>query len=303
MSKTSLKLIDAHCHINFNAYKDDADEVIARSLGQGIGMVAVGSQSTTSRRAVEYADRHDGIWAVIGLHPIHLFEQEVDEDEVGEDIRFRSRGEVFDPDFYRSLIQGSDKVVGIGECGLDYYHMPVGVDPGEFIRRQEQIFRAQIDLALEFGLPVMIHSRDAADGSTDVHSDIRTILADYRDRGRPVSGDVHCFSGTIDDMRRYVDLGMYVSFTGNLTYKPRRQDIEKGETLEDVARQAPVDRILVETDAPYLTPVPHRGERNEPAFVAFVADRLAALKGMDTDEMRRRLLQNTADFFGLILRE
>lgn len=298
MPETMLRLIDVHCHINFSAYKDDADEVIRRSLEQGIGMFAVGSQSTTSRRAVEYADRYDGVWAIIGLHPIHLFEQDVDEvEEGGEDARFRSRAEAFDPDFYRALIRSSGKVVGIGECGLDYYHVPTGVDPDEFRRRQDAAFRAQIDLALEFDLPIMIHSRDAADGSTDVHGDIKAILTEYRDAGRAVKGDVHCFSGTAQDMRDYIDLGLYVSFTGNLTYKPRKADIEKGETLQDIARETQLDRILAETDAPYLTPVPHRGERNEPSFVRHVADKLAELKGIEKAEVYARLMENTRGLF------
>jgi len=295
-----MKLIDAHCHINFSAYKDDADEVIRRSLEQGIGMFAVGSQSTTSRRAVEYAARYDGVWAVIGLHPDHLFEQLIDESETGgESIHFRSRAEVFDPDLYRALIKESGKVVGIGECGLDYYHMPEGADPDEFQRRQDAAFRAQIDLALEFDLPLMIHSRNAADGSTDVHRDIRAILAEYRDIGNPVKGDIHCFSGTVADMREYIALGMYISFTGNLTYKPRKADVERGETLWDVAREAPLDRILVETDAPYLSPVPHRGERCEPAYVRHVADKLAELKGLPPEEIYARTLENTKRLFGI----
>ncbi|MEA3249473.1 MAG: TatD family hydrolase [Patescibacteria group bacterium] len=295
-----MRLIDVHCHVNFSAYKDDAEDVIRRSLEQGVGMFAVGSQSTTSKRAVEYADRHDGVWAVIGLHPIHLFEQEVDEVEAGgEDAHFRSRAEVFDAEFYRGLIKGSDKVVGIGECGLDYYHVPAGVDADEFRRRQEVAFRVQIDLALEFGLPIMIHSRNAADGSTDVHADIMEILAEYRDIGNPVKGDVHCFSGTVADMRKYVELGMHISFTGNLTYKPRKVDIEKGETLHDVARETPLDRLLVETDAPYLTPASHRGERNEPAFAIHVADKIAELKGIEPEEVYSQTLENTKRLFAI----
>ncbi|MFC1638970.1 TatD family hydrolase [Patescibacteria group bacterium] len=292
-----LKLIDAHCHINFSAYRDDADEVISRSLDEGIGMFAVGSQSTTSRRAVEYADRFDDVWAVIGLHPIHLFEQDVDESETpgGEGAQFRSRAEEFDEKFYRGLIKGSDSVVGIGECGLDYYHRPGGVDSDEFRARQQDAFRAQIELALDTGLALMIHSRDAADGSTDVHGDIIALLREYADRG--LRGDVHCFSGSPDQAQEYLKLGLYLSFTGNVTYKPRRSDIERGWTLEDVVRAVPPERILVETDAPYLTPVPHRGERNEPRYVRYVAERIAEIKGLARDDFSEQTLQNTRELF------
>ncbi|MBU0625362.1 TatD family hydrolase [Patescibacteria group bacterium] len=298
MSKQQLQLFDIHCHINFNAYKDDAAEVIQRSLEQGIGLFAVGSQASTSRRAVEYANHYENVWAVVGLHPIHLFEQRIDETEAGGELaHFRSRSEQFDIDYYRQLANSSDRVVSIGECGLDYYHVPAGVDWAEFRQLQEQAFRVQIDLALELDVPIMIHSRNAADGSTDVHADIRTILQEYATAGQPLKGDIHCFSGTVQDMREYIDLGMYISFTGNLTYKPRRVDIERGETLWDVARAAPLDRILVETDAPYLSPIPHRGERNEPAHVRYVIQKLAEIKNMPIEKVEQQIRENVQCLF------
>lgn len=297
---SDYRLIDIHSHINFNAYKEDAEEVIHRSLEQGIGMFAVGSQSTTSRRAVEYAEKYDGIWAVIGLHPIHLFEQDVDESESGEElVRFKSRSESMDLDYYRELARNTEYVVGVGEIGLDYYHVPSGVDFDEFKMVQEQAFRDQIDLALELGLPVMVHSRDSADRDTDVHADIRSVLEDYVNAGKPVRGDIHCFSGGIQDLEKYLELGFYVSFTGNLTYKPRKSDLEKGETLQDVAKAVPLDRVLVETDAPYLSPVPHRGERNEPAYVQHVIGKLAELKGLPVDQVERQVRENVRQLFGV----
>jgi len=298
MDIDKLSLIDIHSHINFSAYKDDSEEVINRALEQGIGMFAVGSQSTTSQRAVEYAEKYDGVWAIIGLHPIHLFEQDVDESEAGEElVKFKSRAEVADVDFYRQLAKGSNKVVGIGEIGLDYYHVPEGVDWVEFKQLQIDAFKAQIDLALELDVAIMIHSRNAPDDSTDVHADIREILKEYVDAGKKLRGDVHCFSGGVQDMHEYVKLGFHVSFTGNLTYKPRKADIERGETLHDVARAAPLEKILVETDAPYLTPVPHRGERNEPAYVRHVAEKLAELKDMELEDVEKQLMKNTRELF------
>ncbi|MFH1047553.1 MAG: TatD family hydrolase [Patescibacteria group bacterium] len=298
MNELDFRLIDVHSHINFSAYKDDATQVVQRSVERGIGMFAVGSQATTSQRAIEYAKKFAGVWAIIGLHPIHLFEQDIDESEAGEElVKFHSRTEVFSVEFYRQLAQSCDKVVGIGEIGLDYYHVPASIDPSEFRARQEQAFRAQIDLALELDVPVMVHSRNAPDGSTDIHADIRKILREYIDAGRPLRGDIHCFSGTVQDMQEYIALGFYVSFTGNLTYKPRQADIERGEILWDVARAAPLDRILVETDAPYLTPVPHRGERNEPAYVQYVCDKLAELKGLPSEQVERQVRENTRKLF------
>jgi TatD DNase family protein len=301
MNINQLNLIDAHCHINFSAYKDDAPEVIRRSIEQGIGMFVVGSQAATSQRAVEYANRYEEIWAIIGLHPIHLFEQQIDETEAGGELaHFRSRAEKFTVDFYRQLARSTQKVIAIGECGLDYYHLPADVDRNEFCQRQETVFRALIELALELSVPVMIHSRDAADGSTNVHADIRAILKEYIDAGRPLKGNVHCFSGKIIDMQKYLELGMYISFTGNLTYKPRRIDLECGETLWDVAQATPLDRVLVETDAPYLSPVPHRGERNEPVYVKLVAEKLAEIKNLPIEKVERQIMENIHNLFGNI---
>lgn len=283
-----LKRIDAHSHVNFNAYKDDAEEVIARALADGTGMLAVGSQITTSARAVEYAESHDGIWAVVGLHPTHLFEHFVDDGE----ISYKSRKETFDPDVYRSLIKRSPKVIGIGECGLDYYRAPKNVPREEMRRRQEQAFRGHLDLAIELGLPIMMHCRDA-------HGDLAAILESYAAAGRRVRGDIHCFTGTWAEAERYLNLGLYISFTGIITFPPTAAQKAKGETLQDVVRKVPLERMLIETDAPYLAPVPHRGKRNEPSYVRHVGETAAALKGLPVEEVEARTLKNTIDLFGL----
>ena len=288
MAPAALKLIDAHCHVNFNAYKDDAETVIRCSLEQGIGLITVGTQSITSAAAIDLAEKYDGVWSIIGLHPSHLFEQEVDEDETS----FHGREEAFDGGRYRELVKSSSKVVALGECGLDYYHRPEKIGEAEFKARQAEVFRSHLDLSLELDLPVMIHCRDA-------HDDVIAILTEYRAAGRPVRGDIHCFTGTWNDARRYLDLGLYISFTGIVTYPPRAADKAKGEILADIARQVPLDRILVETDAPYLSPVPHRGERNEPAHVRFVAAEIAKIKRLPVEEVERLTLKNTVELFGL----
>lgn len=283
-----MKLIDTHSHINFNAYRNDADEVIRRALDSGIGMFAVGSQITTSERAVEYAKRYDDIWAVIGLHPIHLFEQEVDEEE----IKFKSREETFDAARYEALARSSDKVVAIGECGLDYYRMPAGIDESIFRTVQKNAFRAQVDLALKLDLPIMVHCRDA-------HDDLADILEEYKGGERKVSGQIHCFTGTVAEAMRYITLGMYISFTGIITFPVKNLTLETGETLLDVVKEVPLDRIIVETDAPYLSPVPNRGKRNEPAWVRHIAEKVAEVKGLTFDDVAKATLKNTKDLYGL----
>jgi TatD DNase family protein len=296
-----LRLIDAHCHVNFRAYRDDAEAVIRRSLERGIGMITVGSQQDTSRSAVETAKRFDGVWAIVGLHPIHLFKTPVDEEE----NEFMSRAENFDVDFYRKLADESNgKVVGIGECGLDYFHVPAGASRDEFIERQKNQFRVQLDLARDVGLPVMIHSRDPrpeeAAGWPSPHDDILDILFEYAAADRSVAGDVHCFGGTWEQAERYLELGFHISFTGNITFPPRKRDLAAGlMTAPELARRVPLERLLVETDAPYLAPVPHRGERNEPAYVEFVAREIARLRGISFEELAAATLANTKRLFRL----
>jgi len=290
-NKTAVRLIDAHCHLNFNAYKEDAAAVIGRSLDKGIGLIAVGTQSATSSSAVELAGKYDGVWAIIGLHPIHLFSHEVDEEEEA----FRSRSEKFDADLYRRLARSSSKVVALGECGLDYYHLPAEIPLQEQKAGQEAAFRAHLDLARELDLPVMIHCRDA-------HAEVANVLREYAGAGQPVRGDIHCFTGTWAEAERYLELGLYLSFTGIITFPPRAADKAAGkETIQDVIRKTPLDRILVETDAPYLAPVPFRGKRNEPAYVNYVAAEVAKIKKLPVEEVERQTLQNTKDLFRLRL--
>ncbi|MDD5251221.1 MAG: TatD family hydrolase [Patescibacteria group bacterium] len=284
-----LRLIDAHCHVNFHAYAKDADEVIRRSLAKGIGVVNVGTQTATSAKAVELANRYDNVWAVIGQHPIHLFEQQAqDEEEI-----INCRSEKFNPDYYRRLAKSSPKVVGLGECGLDYYHLPENLPRETVVAAQENLFRAHLDLALGLDLAVMIHCRDA-------HDETVRILEEYTAKGKHIRGDIHCFTGTWAEAERYLKLGLFVSFTGIVTYPQKKADREAGlEPLVSVAARIPLDRLIVETDAPYLSPAPHRGQRNEPANVEFVANAIAAARGLTPEELAQATLENTKRLFKL----
>ncbi len=283
-----FRRIDAHSHINFNAYKDDAEEVIARAFADGTAMLAVGSQHSTSVRAVDYAEKYNGIWAVVGLHPSHLFEQHIDEDE----ISYESNHEIFDAEKYRALVARSPKVAGIGECGLDYYRLPENIPHEEVKQRQQETFRQQLELAREVDLPIMIHCRDA-------HDDLATILEEYVAAEKHVRGNIHCFTGTWAEAERYLQLGFYISFTGVITYKPKAAQLATFETLQDVVKKIPLEKMLIETDAPYLTPVPHRGKRNEPMYVKHVGEMVASLKGISVEEVETETLKNTSELFRL----
>lgn len=276
-------LIDTHCHVHFRAYKDDMDEVVQRALASGVQMITVGTQKDTSAHGLSFAERYDGVWASIGLHPNHLCEQEfVDENELDPDTvgaTIKTRCEQFDMAYYRLLVT-HPKCVAIGECGLDYYRLPENVDRAEVLKKQEETVRAHFDLATEAQKPVIIHCRDA-------HADQIRLIREYVGQGKLARrGVVHCFTGTLEEARGYISLGFKIGIGGILTF-PARKGEDAVTPLQRVVQDIPLEHIVVETDAPYLTPLPHRGQRNDPAYVRFVAEKIAALRGISVEEVER----------------
>lgn len=290
-----FRFIDTHCHVHFQAYHEDMDAVVQRSLDAGVGMITVGTQSTTSRNGVALAEKYDGVWCTIGLHPNHLHKQEfIDENEVApndnlrlnvsiETTSIKTRAEIFDPAYYRALVQ-HPKVVAIGEFGLDYYRLPPGVDVQQMKRDQVDAVRAQLQFATEAGKPVVIHCRDA-------HDDQAVLLEEAIARGGLARrGVIHCFTGTAGEAARYHDLGFFVSITGIVTF---------GKNVQEAVRNIPLAQMMIETDAPYLTPAPYRGKRNEPAYVQYVAEKIAEIKGVSLEEVARVTTENAVRLFGL----
>ena len=273
-------LIDYHAHVNFNAYKNDANEVITRALSGGVFMVLVGSQIDTSRRAVELAAQYsDGVWAAVGLHPVHLEDMDIDEEE----DHFTTRKEAFNYDAYRALAQ-HDKVVAIGECGLDYWHPHTK-------KRQFITLRQHLDLANALDLPLILHCRGSAADPEDAYRDMLAILREYVQAGKlKRCGSIHCFISTLPIALEFIALGFHVGFTGVITFK-------NAEKYAEVIRGLPMDRILVETDCPYLTPAPYRGKRNEPLFVRYVAEKVAEIRGVDKEAVEEQLLENSLKVF------
>jgi TatD DNase family protein len=248
-----MKYFDAHTHTNFVAYDEDRDLVMARAREAGVGMNIVGTQIDTSRSAVALAERHADAWATIGLHPTHTSKSFHDTKELGEGGKeFTSRGEVFDIKAYEELAM-SPKVIAIGECGLDYYRLE-----SDTKKVQEEAFIQQIELANSINKPLMLHIRNAYEDS------IAILKAHAK-----VRGDVHFFAGDWAVAKRFLDLGFSLSFTGVVTFT---------HDYDEVVRNAPLDMILSETDAPYITPVPYRGTRNEPAYVTKVVEAIAAIR-------------------------
>lgn len=269
---SSPHLIDAHAHLQFAAFREDADLVIQRALDTGIWMVNVGTQQSTSRAAVELAHRYpQGVYATVGLHPIHTDKSFHDEQELGGDKAFTSRGEEFDSDFYRRLAQ-DPKVVAIGECGLDYYRLNE-----DSKKNQKKAFLEQIKLAYEMKKPLMIHCRAAFD-------DLIKLLNSSVQYLNSPPGIVHFFSGGMDHAQKLLDLGFCFTFGGVITFAK-----EYGELVKYI----PLDRMLVETDAPYVAPASYRGKRNEPLYVTEIAKRIAELKDVEVEIIGEATVRNT----------
>jgi TatD DNase family protein len=281
-------LIDTHAHINFSAYKDDADQTIRRSLDNDTWMILVGSEFKTSNRALKYANKYEkGVYAAVGLHPIHLQASLVEssnKDDGG--YSFRAKSEEFDYGSYEKIAK-FEKVVAIGEIGLDYYHLDPAQDANALKKKQQEIFAAQLFLARNLNLPVIIHCRQA-------HDDLLAMLQDFKKEYAellPVKepwGVVHCFSGDEDLAWKYFNLGLLISFTGLITFS---------QNWDDLIRKTPLDKIMVETDSPYMTPEPHRGERNEPLLVQYVAKRIADIKGIKVEKVVEKTTETARNLF------
>lgn len=280
-----MKYIDTHCHMNFAVYTSDLHEVVARTQEHSIAVINIGTQRDTSLRAVELAEAHDNLWAIVGLHPIHTSSSFHDHDEVGEEGQeFNSRGELFDTEYYRSLIEQSDRVIAIGECGLDYYR-----NTEETKGLQETAFRKQIELALEYNLPLMLHVRPSL-GSFDAYEDVFEILEEYKKDYPELRGQAHFFAGDTEIAQRFIDLGFYISFTGVITFT---------HDYDEVLKSIPLNRILSETDAPYVTPTPHRGQRNEPIHVREVVKKIAQLHSTEKENVCEQIRENVKELYGI----
>jgi len=262
MAVFSMELIDSHAHIQGKEYAHEVDAIIERARAAGVEkIIAVGGAGdmSSNTEAIALAASYADVYATVGMHP-H------DAKDVGDE-ELRKLKE----------LTAQSKVVAVGETGLDYYynHSPHDV--------QHRVFIQFIHMACETGLPIVIHERDAAKDAAEL----------LRCEGSAeLRGVIHCFTGNYEAARAYLDLGFYLSFTGIITFK-------NAESLRDVVRKVPLDRMLVETDSPYLTPVPHRGKRNEPAFVRFVAETVAKVKGIHFEEVARATSGNTAALFGI----
>jgi len=265
-------LIDSHAHLNFQDFQKDWQKIITDCQKTDVWMINVGSQLETSKKAIAIANQYNqGVYAAVGLHPIHV-----------SGSTFHP--EAFNLDDYRDLIRSSKKIVALGETGLDFFHSAENID------NQKKVFKKHLNLAQESGLPVIVHARNSKDGKYDVYQEIIEVIKRCGDKA--IKGVIHCFGGSLKDAKDFIDLGFYVGFTGIITF-PKTKDLEK------VVEMMPLQKILVETDCPYLAPVPHRGERNIPQYVEFVARRIAEIKQIDYNKVVKQTAENAIKLFNL----
>jgi TatD DNase family protein len=248
------KYFDIHSHLNASQYDADREEVIQRLKDSETYTIVIGTDLESSKRAVELADKHEEIYACIGVHPVddptRVFERE---------------------EFERLVVH--PKVVAIGECGLDFFHAEKEVD----YERQERLFLAQVDFAINHGKPIMIHARNAYEELLHILEPLKQI------HGEKLKGNVHFFAGSWEVAQRFIAIGFTLSFTGVITFT--------GD-YDEVIKKAPLASILSETDAPYVAPVPYRGKRNEPSYVSEVAKRIAGIREEDLEDVREALVEN-----------
>jgi TatD DNase family protein len=299
-------MIDIHTHLYFPQYDADRKEVLRRAFDAGVrAMVSVSTEPADHGKALEIAAADERVFVSLGLHPHYFNEQ-----EIGNEDRL-----AWDVDELRQLaLARRDKVVAIGECGLDYFshtEVPVTREQKAWQRRG---FEAQVALARELGLPVIVHCRDAYEDLLDVlkgtgrpdHSERPCsngaatekdgILCSAQDDIRLI---LHCYMGDTETTKKFLELpNVFFSFTGNVTYPVAKARQGTERDLRETVRLVPADRLLAETDCPFLAPVPHRGRRNEPAFVSLVVEKIAEIKGMRKEELATWTVENAARIFG-----
>lgn len=266
-------MIDVHCHLNFKAFANDYDEVIKAAFEAGVTtIINVGAKIDSSKRAVELANQYENLYAIVGVHPHHADKVKLGSNWLNE----------------LEQLAKHPKVMAIGEIGMDYYrYQSNGItDP----KAQRELFEAQIQLAHRLKLPLQIHNRHAG-------KEILEVLSHHKDKLLNPPGMFHCMSGDLEFLKNVLDLGFYVGFDGNITYK----GIAPGENtpLSTLVEATPLDRIVIETDSPYLTPEPKRRSRNEPKYAIIVGNTIAQIKAVTASQIEKHTTANGEALFKL----
>ncbi len=282
-------LIDTHTHLNFSAFDNDRDEVIKKCLENDIWVINVGTQYDTSKKAIEIAEKYNSkVYAAIGLHPLHLETRKLGKSELGELPKFKTRTEEFDKVKYIELAK-SKKVVAIGEIGLDYYYKPKSKQKlAMFKDRQIKTLLMQINLAEELNLPIIFHCRMA-------HKDLISILKSIINQKIGIRGVIHSFVGTNDELKEYLRMGFYIGFNGIIFKKIVGIDFKKN------ILNTPLDKILLETDSPYLTPPNFYEQRNNSLAVRLVAEHIAKIRGLSFTKISQITSENAKKLFNKLI--
>lgn len=287
-------MTDVHCHLNFKAFENDVDKVVKKAFEAGVTkIINVGAQLSSSKKAVELSEKYENLYATVGIHPHHadkIFSSCHPERSEGSPPTDSSAMPQNDMPWFKKLeaLAKHPKVVAIGECGMDFYSY--GSNGITNHKLQEELFIKQIELSSKLKLPLQIHNRHAGKEIIDALLNHKSSLLDP-------PGMFHCMSGDLKFLKRVLDLGFYIGFDGNITYK----GIPKGETtdLKDLVKYTPLARILTETDAPYLTPEPYRSGRNIPSYVILIARKIAEIKNISFEKVKEQTVLNASRLFQL----
>lgn len=306
-----MKYIDIHAHLTMEQYNPDRKEAIERAYNKQVAIINIGTDPASSRAVVDLADEyrsvHPHIYSIPGIHPDWIRERLMELMGVDVSVDFSIEGfrtiekdlekeiEQYAPDLIKdiykecsivSLLMKHRSVVGIGECGIDLFRMDPAIAP-VMLKLQELLFIAQIKIALEYDKPIMIHARES-------YKEILSILDEhFISKGIALRGNVHFFAGTSEEAQMFLDRGFTVSFTGVITF---------ARIYETVVGTLPIDRMMSETDCPFVSPVPYRGQRCEPSFVVEVVSKIAKIRGQDLEVVQNQLLANAETYFSLNLR-
>ncbi|HVW71819.1 MAG TPA: TatD family hydrolase [Candidatus Paceibacterota bacterium] len=273
-----MKYFDAHCHIQFDAFDADREAIAAKMQEAGIGGLVVGCDAASSRAATEFVQKRDGFWAAVGQHPND------------------NHAEEFDEHLYRNLLM-YPKVVAIGECGLDYFRVPSEAlakeGPAHSAEatkaKQKDLFRKHVNLAGSTKRPLIVHARPSK-GTTDAYKDALDIIEEAKKEFPHLTGDLHFFVGDVPTSERAFALGFTISYTAVLTFT---------HDYDGVIQNAPLDRILTETDSPYVAPTSRRGQRNDPLSIPEIVQKIAEIRGEDLETVREATLKNAERLFAL----
>lgn len=261
MQNNMPQYIDIHSHLNFENFDADRDQVIESLKKENISTITVGTGIADSKQAIDLAERHENLYATVGIHPTHEWTEE---------------------DFVElDKLAGHKKVVAIGECGLDFFRVP---DDQETKMKQGQAFARHIEIALKYNKPLMIHCRNAYEEALSI---LRAFKTDHK-LGDRLRGNMHFFAGNLDVAKKFIEIGFTLSFAGPITF---------ARDYDEVIKYVPLDMVMSETDAPFAAPVPFRGKRNEPAYVKEIVKKIAEIKGVDVEDVRQATILNAKRVF------